>query len=635
MPEFRPSWLMVGRRLALSLGIFLIIPSFFLAGYLFIFDAPASSVAPHILLIANLAAGVAGIRLALGVVPIRSAVRRGISASLVAAIILAMFLFYSLVFVGLKFWGRVTTFDVAIAYAPQVVELFRALGYYPPLIGAVIALFLVGAWSFVYVFLSRYDWVVPFNQNVSKSVVAMLACGLLMIFTISTASVNRGWSAKGEPFSLSLFPEKTETVMQSHSMEVFYSAELDREENVVRLAYQPVRRELHSNVIVIVVDALRADHLSLLGYSRKTSPNLEKLAKAGAVQFASSALTVCNESSCGLRALSSSRYLDKQAAKPITLQEVLKMHGYRNHLVFSGDHTNFYGISKIYGAVDSYFDGVSQKDRYLNDDRIIVDYLKTFSSWDGTPAMFQFHLMSAHALGPRFEETPKFGDEENYSAIRWGTQDAKAPQRAVNFYDRGVLQADQIIEKILSQLKEKGYLQNAVLLITGDHGESLGERGLYSHSHNVWEEALRVPFLLLTFGAADAEKLKTWPLSSQVDMAPTLLRALGLPIPATWEGVPMQNPIQPRVVYFQQSQFVGLVDGRMPGTLYKHWKNLRTGQQFTFDLLIDPKEENDLALQVSPSLRQDWERLLASRSAALAPAVKERLNQSVSNNIVH
>ncbi|MGJ7535006.1 MULTISPECIES: sulfatase-like hydrolase/transferase [unclassified Variovorax] len=630
------SWSVVFRRLGVTFCVFALLPSAFLAGYIWIFGAPESSISPHLCVVASLLAALAGLRLSISLLPIAQGARAAISSLLIASTGLAMVLFYGLVFVGLKHWKRVTTFDMASSYALQTPDLLRALGYSPLLATAVCISLFAFAWYAAYAFLRRGDWVASFNRNISRGVVGVVAIGLLAISTVSAMALpDRDWGGAGEPLSLSLFPLQGQRTMQSHAIEVFHSAQIDRDEDAVRSVYRPNEKARHSNVIVIVSDALRADHLSLFGYPRKTSPNLEALNQAGRIRLATSAITVCNESSCGLRALASSHYVDRQAAHPITLHEVLKEHGYRVHLIFSGDHTNFDGLSGIYGKVDSYFDGASQSKFYLNDDRLVTDRLQDFGPWDGKPTMFQFHLMSSHALGKRFDDTPKFGPGENYTAVRWGSGDAQMPQRATNFYDRGILQADRVIGDILKMLEARGYLRDALVLITGDHGESLGERGLYSHTHSVWEESLRVPLVLLSYGTANADGLRPDPVISQVDIAPTLLGLLDMPTPRSWDGVPLQNSTQARIVYFQQAQLIGLVDGRTPGKLYKHWSDVNANKQFTFDLLSDPHETKDVTPEVKQPLREEWQQLLTNRSAALAPAVRERLERQFRHGPVH
>ncbi|WP_418123386.1 sulfatase-like hydrolase/transferase [Variovorax sp. 160MFSha2.1] len=630
------SWSVAFRRLGVALGASALLPSAFLAGYIWIFGAPESAITPHLWVVASLVSALAGLRLAIGLLPLPQAARLTISSLLIACTGLAMVLFYGLVFVGLKHWKRVTTFDMAGSYALQAPDLLRALGYSPLLVTALCASLFALAWYTAYVFLRKGDWVTSFYRNISRSVIGVMAIGLLAISTVSAMALpDRDWGGVGEPLSLSLFPLQSQRAMQSHAIDVFHAAQIDRDEDTVRSAYRPNERARHSNVIVIVADALRADHLSLFGYHRKTSPNLETLNQAGRMRLATSAITVCNESSCGLRALASSHYVDRQAARPITLHEVLKQHGYQVHLIFSGDHTNFDGLSGIYGKVDSYFDGASQSKLYLNDDRLVTDRLQDFGPWDGKPTMFQFHLMSSHALGKRFDDTPEFGPGENYTAVRWGSGDAQMPQRATNFYDRGILQVDRVIRDILSMLEARGYLQDALVLITGDHGESLGERGLYSHTHSVWEESLRVPFVLLSYGTANADGLRPNPVISQIDIAPTLLRFFDMPIPQSWDGVPLQTSIQSRIVYFQQAQLIGLVDGHTSGKLYKHWIDVQTNKQFTFDLLSDPRETKNVTSEVEQSMQKEWRQLLTNRSAALAPEVRERLERQSSRGSAH
>ena len=128
-------------------------------------------------------------------------------------------------------------------------------------------------------------------------------------------------------------------------------------EDAARAGYRPNPAAARRNVILIVVDALRPDHMGVNGYARDTTPNLSRLAKAGVVRNIGVAHASCSESSCGLLSLASSKYVHQFSSRPFTLQQVLVQHGYRIHLILGGDHTNFYGLKESYGKVDSYFDG--------------------------------------------------------------------------------------------------------------------------------------------------------------------------------------------------------------------------------------------------------------------------------------
>ena len=98
-----------------------------------------------------------------------------------------------------------------------------------------------------------------------------------------------------------------------------------------------------------------------------------------------------------------------------------------------------------------------------------------------------------------------------------------------NFYDNGVVRSDAVIAELLAQLKEKGYLQDALVVITADHGESLGEHGLYHHANSVREEVLRIPLVFIAYGSPLRLPPQVRDFASQVDIAPTILKELGLP----------------------------------------------------------------------------------------------------------
>jgi arylsulfatase A-like enzyme len=112
-----------------------------------------------------------------------------------------------------------------------------------------------------------------------------------------------------------------------------------------------------------------------------------------------------------------------------------------------------------------------------------------------------------------------------------------------NRYDNGVLQADASIGQALALLRARGRLDDALVVITGDHGESLGERGHFGHSWTLDKEVLDVPLLIWdSRGRCCAPQA----YASQLDIAPTILRSLGLPIPASWQGLPLQDPAPAR-----------------------------------------------------------------------------------------
>ena len=495
----------IALQIVVSAATFLALPLLFVFVYVRWAHAPISAVLPHLFIIVSIGGGVVGIRLLISLLPIKKALKHVLATLVVFSVLFGLVLLYAGVLVGIRFWGRPASVQLVSTYLGQLPETLRVLGYTPVLVVFVAgAIFLLVA-IVIYLFLQRCDWVSAIRRFISPSVTFIAAIGLLCITSVSFATLeHRFLGALGEPLSLALFPHQGALRAQNHRISILRTMELQRQNDVARFAYAPANDAKKSNIVLIVVDALRADHLSLLGYKRRTTPYLEQMQAEGKVRLATSAVAVCNESLCGLNAIAGSQSVANQTDRLFTLHEVLKKYGYAVHLILSGDHQNFYGLDKIYGPLDSYFDGASQKARYVNDDRLVLDRLSSLEQWDGTPTLFQLHLMSAHALGFRFEEIPEFGISKNYAvATGFNSSTEDLQQTAINHYDKGVFHADKVIAKVLMQLQQFGYLDDALVVITGDHGEALGEHGEYNHASSVWEGALRVPFLLLVFGKAD------------------------------------------------------------------------------------------------------------------------------------
>jgi membrane-anchored protein YejM (alkaline phosphatase superfamily) len=269
----------------------------------------------------------------------------------------------------------------------------------------------------------------------------------------------------------------------------------------------------------------------------------------------------------------------------------------------SGDHTNFYGLREMYGHVDSYFDGATAR-HYMNDDQLIVDHLGGFPSADGTPVMMQFHLMSAHMLSRRHSDAMRYRPATNYFATN--RVESVDTLGAINFYDNGVVQADTVIARLLEILEYKGYLKDALVVVTADHGEQLGEHGIYKHAYTVHEPVLRVPLMFLAYGYKPAQAFAPDRVPTQVDIAPTILTELGMPLPATWSGKPLQQADNPPFSYFQQVAEVGLIDHRHPGHTWKYWVNVRSGEEHAYELNNDPAENNNAIAGVAAALKQEW-----------------------------
>lgn len=340
------------------------------------------------------------------------------------------------------------------------------------------------------------------------------------------------------------------------------------------------------NIIIIVIDALRSDHLSLFGYKRETSPFLDSLYASGNLRKIDLSLSVAADSFAGINAILRSRIWFNLGNNNFSLQHLLKDQGYDLNFIVSGDHTNFSGLKSFYGKnsdFNYYLDGsLTNKYSDPNDDRIILEGLENMPPYNTKPSYFHFHLMSVHNLGLRLNKfkvyqpagTTTF-DSENY----------------INRYDNGVLQADNYLNKIFSILSEKGYLQNSIVVITGDHGEALGERGKFGHSRNIYTDQILTPILIY-----DSENVeyKNTSYATLLDIAPTIVDRIGLPVPDSWEGVSLfSEEDNKQLTYHQQGNHYAIIHSK-EDMRYKLLYDSRTGKQELYELNRDLYETTNL-----------------------------------------
>ncbi|HXV11843.1 MAG TPA: sulfatase-like hydrolase/transferase [Burkholderiales bacterium] len=608
--------------LAASSLLFAMLPVAFCAVYVAILGAPKTALPGHAQVVGLAWLALFSVRAAILATPLDRAWRDALGAFAIALLVVSASIYYILVVVGLVSWGRVISTELMVVYFAQAPDLLAVLEI-PPVLGVLaLATLFSAVWAIALAYVRRFDWIASLMHQRPRAFVLGLALALASITVIRAAELEHsGWAHLGEPLSLTLYPEQGETwrsIRLPNSRPdpnaPARTAELDRLEDAIRSAYRPNPDAIKPNVIVISVDALRADHMSVLGYARPTTPHLLQLQRSGNLAHASSSYAVCTESACGLLAIANSRYADGSPSRPLGLPAVLRLHGYAVHMILSGDHTHFYGLREAYGRVDSYYDGASQSARYVNDDRLVLDRVRSLAPWDGTPAMFQFHLMSSHLLGSRFDETPSFGPSENYSKIRFLPDRPGARERAINFYDRGVLQTDRVIHELLELLRQRDYLRNAVVVITADHGEALGEHGLYTHTNGVVEAQLRIPLVIVAFGEARIAPARASALLSPVDIAPTIADALGMPIPASWEGRPLRLVQAPRQVYFSQGNWEGLVSQDADGRIYKYWVDRRKVDEYAYELTADPAERHNIAAKLPLPVKMAWLDALNARA---------------------
>jgi glucan phosphoethanolaminetransferase (alkaline phosphatase superfamily) len=377
---------------------------------------------------------------------------------------------------------------------------------------------------------------------------------------------------------------------------------LKAEEPRCRAAAAAPRPFDRRNVILIIVDSLRADHLSLYGYGRPTTPFLDALAAAGRLRKVDFATSTCAESNCGILSTLASKTLRRQIAGDFKLPDLLHDQGYKTFFVLSGSH-DWHGLRDLYGTEQTlYFEGRDSRRYGRSDDRLLFEGLERVPDAGG-PAFFYFHLMSAHLVGTKQDQYKIYRPSNvsnDWAALFNGAYDRES---VVNNYDNGVTQADATIRELFASLERKGYLRGSVVVILGDHGEGLGERGPsnYGHVTSLYQEFIRIPLLVYDDPGVRYDNLQ---FATQIDVAPTIADRLGLPVPSCWDGHSLyRGPIAPLTVHQTtlKRPAYALVY-RHDGRIYKYMYSYPGRREEIYDLTADPRERTNLRDTVDPAL---------------------------------
>jgi len=321
------------------------------------------------------------------------------------------------------------------------------------------------------------------------------------------------------------------------------------------------------NVVLVILDTLRADHLSLYGYGRPTSPRIDAWAMKNAAVFervvAPAPWTLPSHASLftGLDSLVHGAYTDEpMSGSDVTLAERLRDEGYVTCAVTGGGYlASEYGLMRGFERVLYFFEPTIDPEQTGND---IESGMERALGWlDGLserPFFLLFHTYEIHS--PYRARRPYFGQfrgspsagktpllstvvreprkEEGFQVRAWLKKSEPGPipgHRPVepdelpllnDLYDSEIAFADYHVGRLLDRLVQLGLDDSTIVIVTSDHGESLGEGGLAGHS-SLQECELLVPLIV----AAPSRQGAGTRISTQVrllDVAPTVLDLLDM-----------------------------------------------------------------------------------------------------------
>ena len=311
------------------------------------------------------------------------------------------------------------------------------------------------------------------------------------------------------------------------------------------------------NVILIIVDALRSDKINNDKYSRKLTPFLDSLTKLDNVLDVKNFYSTSSNSFQGISSTLSSSY--KIFLNNFFLHDLLKKQGYQINFLLSGDHTNWYSLKDFYGNNIDYFkDGYLAKKSGLienaSNDKFIIEELNQISEYNNEPKFFYLHMMSTHESSV-LEEKYEIYTPNNYNVFS-----ADIPVKSLtNDYDNRIIQLDSFLKEIIQILENKKYLENSILVITSDHGQSLGENGFYFHTNSTYLNEISIPLIIFSSGIQNIKKEIKHKISNQLDVSPTIIDMLGIEIPNVWEGSSILKPRADDFLFIQEGEFFSCI----------------------------------------------------------------------------
>jgi arylsulfatase A-like enzyme/Tfp pilus assembly protein PilF len=382
-----------------------------------------------------------------------------------------------------------------------------------------------------------------------------------------------------------------------------------------RPAAGPPRRP---NVLLVTIDTLRADHLGCYGYADARTPVLDGLAARG-VRFATAVahgpLTAPSHASI-LTGLTPPRHGVRDnggfalAANVPMLPAAFLGAGYRTTAFVSG-----FPLDRRFGFARG-FEAYDDRLRHGGDPRRAAYVERTA---EATTAAVLRWLDGQDAARPWFAWVHYFDPHAPYEP-----PPAFSARFATRPYDGEVAFVDEQLGAVLRRIEQAGSLSSTLVLVTADHGESLGEHGEETHGVFVYDATLKVPFLLAGPRVPAGRVAST--VARGIDVAPTLLDLAGLPADGAIEGRSLRPALEGREMAdepaYAESLFAALHLGWAPLHAWRtaRFKLVDAPRPELYALDTDAAESKDLA-QSRPDVVESLRRPLRAAMAKAAPAV--------------
>src|SRR6266566_4305803 len=334
-----------------------------------------------------------------------------------------------------------------------------------------------------------------------------------------------------------------------------------------------------ANVVFITIDTLRPDHLGCYGDKQIRTPNIDTLAADGTrFERAYTAVPVTLPSHTviftgtyptlsGVHDFAANKLSPTQA----TLASVLKENGYTTGAIIgSAVLDSRFGLNHGFDFYYDHFDfnrlQESNLDEMERPGNVVADLTLDWLSKNYQKKFFLW----MHLYDPHYPYRPPPPYSEQYKD---------------RLYDGEIAFADAQVGRLIEFLKNKGLYRNTLIVLGGDHGESLGEHGENTHGFFIYNATLHVPLIFHLPGGVHTKTVAN--LVNLADLMPTVLAALNIQIPEQVQGQNLLSIISPKKEDNARSLYAETFLQR----LHFNWSELRGVETETYHFIDAPKPE--------------------------------------------
>ncbi|MDH5405514.1 MAG: sulfatase-like hydrolase/transferase [Candidatus Aminicenantes bacterium] len=373
------------------------------------------------------------------------------------------------------------------------------------------------------------------------------------------------------------------------------------------------RKPSDLNILLLIIDTLRADHLGCYGYQGAKTPHIDRLAEEGILfTNATCQVPLTLPSHCSILTGTHPMYHGVRdnagfylGEENTTLAEILKGYGYATS-GFIGAFVldSRWGIDQ---GFDYYFDNfdIAEYDIVMleNVQRRGKDVVDEASHWwdkNGHNKFFTWiHLYDPHS---------PYDAPEPYKTMFRG--------KPYGLYDGEIAYTDMLIGQIMAKLEEKGVLDNTLIIFTSDHGEMLGEHSESRHGFFIYDAATRIPLIIKPPTTA----LKGRVIEAQVqsvDIVSTILHMLGIPIPREVQGqslLPLllrKSRDNKKLYAYSETFYPRYYYGwsELKSLRTRQYKYIQAPRPELYDLIKDPRENRNI-LSSNPRIAERFKKKL-------------------------